>query len=181
MKCPIVCAFLKYMKNIKSIFAIFGLLIAFSFAAQAQNITFTSLDGAKVDLSSQKGKVVVLAIGASWLPLSKDQAVAINKLSKKYAGKDVAFYFIATDSTSAKSKNYASDDEIRKFSQTNKLTISILRDSDGVTSIKQYKIDQMPAFVILNKEGKLAGTPFGGIDPDTDISTILSKKIDGIL
>src|SRR5215203_1381476 len=169
------------MKNIKAIFAVFGLLIAFSFAASAQNITFTSLDGAKVDVSSQKGKVVVLGIGASWLPLSKDQALAINKLSKKYAGKDVAFYFIATDSTSAKTKNYASDDAIRKFSQTNKLTISILRDSDGVTSIKQYKIDQMPAFVILDKEGKLAGAPFGGIDPETDISAILSKKIDAIL
>ena len=169
------------MKHIKSIFAGLALVFAFSFAVSAQQITFTSLDGAKVDLASQKGKVVVLAIGASWLPLSKDQAVAINKLAKNYAGKDVAFYFIATDSTSAKSKNYASDDEIRKFSQTNKLTISILRDSDGVTSIKQYKIDQMPAFVILDKEGKLVGTPFGGIDPKTDISGILSKRIDAIL
>jgi thiol-disulfide isomerase/thioredoxin len=169
------------MKNIKSIFAVLGLLLAFSFAARAQNITFTSLDGAKVDVSSQKGKVVVLAIGASWLPLSKDQAVAVNKLAKKYTGKDVAFYFIATDSTAAKSKNFASDDDIRKFSQSNKLTITILRDSDGVISKKQYKIDQMPAFIILDKEGKLAGTPFGGIDPDTDISAILSKKIDAIL
>jgi thiol-disulfide isomerase/thioredoxin len=169
------------MKNIKNILAIFGLLIAFSFAAAAQNVTFTSIDGAKIDLSAQKGKVVVLGIGASWLPLSKDQAIAINKLSKKYAGKEVAFYFIATDSTSAKSKNYASDDDIRKFSQNNKLTITILRDSDGASSVKQYKIDQMPAFVILDKDGKLAGTPFGGIDPDTDISAILSKKIDEIL
>jgi thiol-disulfide isomerase/thioredoxin len=169
------------MKNIKAILAVFGLLITFSFAARAQNITFTSLDGAKVDIASEKGKVVVLAIGASWLPLSKNQAVAINKLAKRYTGKDVAFYFIATDSTQAKSKNYASDEDIRKFSQTNKLTISILRDSDGVISKKQYKIDQMPAFIILDKEGKLAGTPFGGIDPDTDISTLLSKKIDAIL
>ncbi len=169
------------MKNIKSILAVFGLLVAFSFAAKAQNVTFTSLDGAKVDLASQKGKVVVLAIGASWLPLSKDQAVAINKLSKKYAGKDVAFYFIATDSTAAKSKNYASDDAIRKFGQTNKMTISILRDSDGVISKKQYKIDQMPAFIILDKEGNLSGTPFGGIDPDTDISGVLSQKIDEVL
>lgn len=169
------------MKNIKSILAIFGLLAAFSFSAMAQTVTFTSLEGAKVDFSSDKGKVVVLAIGASWLPLSKDQAVAINKLSKRYAGKDVAFYFIATDSSVAKSKNYASDDVIRKFSQTNKMSITILRDSDGATSIKQYKIDQMPAFVILDKEGKVSGAPFGGIDPDTDISALLSKKIDAIL
>lgn len=169
------------MKNIKSILAVFGLLIAFSFSAAAQNITFTSLDGAKVDFSGDKGKVVVLAIGASWLPLSKDQATAINRLAKKYAGKDVVFYFIATDSSAAKSKNYASDEAIRKFGQTNKLNITILRDSDGATSIKQYKIDQMPAFIILDKEGKPIGAPFGGIEPDTDISLLLSKKIDAIL
>lgn len=169
------------MKHIKNILAVFGLLVAFSFAARAQNITFTSIDGAKIDLESQKGKVVVLAIGASWLPLSKDQAVAINKLAKKYAGRDVMFYFIATDSANAKSRNYASDEDIRKFGQTNKLTITILRDSEGATSIKQYKIDQMPAFVILDKEGKISGAPFGGIDPETDISVSLSKRIDAIL
>jgi thiol-disulfide isomerase/thioredoxin len=169
------------MKNIKSMLAVFGLLIAFSFAASAQNITFTSLDGAKVDLASEKGKVVVLAVGASWLPLSKDQASAINKLAKKYTGRDVAFYFIATDSTSAKSKNYASDDDIRLFGRNNKLTVTILRDSDGALSIKEYKIDQMPAFIIIDKQGKLAEGPFGGLDPKTDISAVLSQKIDKIL
>ena len=169
------------MKNIKSILAVFGLLIAFSFAARAQTITFTSLEGTKVDLASQKGKIVVLAVGASWLPLSKDQAAAINKLSKKYAGQDVAIYFIATDSISPKSKNYATDDDIRKFGQTNKLTVSILRDSDGALLVKQYKIDQMPSFIILDKEGRLADGPFGGIDPKADISAILSQKIDKIL
>lgn len=169
------------MKHIKSIVALFGLLLAFTFAASAQNITFTSLDGAKVDLASDKGKVVVLAVGASWLPLSRDQAAAINKLAKKYAGRDVAFYFIATDSTSQKSKNYASDDDIRLFGQTNKLTVNILRDSDGALSIREYKIDQMPAFIILDKQGKLAEPPFGGIEPKTDISVVLSQKIDKIL
>jgi len=171
------------MKNIKSLLVIFGLLIAFSFSASAQNISFTSLDGKKIDLQSQKGKVVVMAIGASWLPLSKGQADAINKLSRKYAGRDVSFFFIATDSATAKSKNFASDDDIRKFGESNKLTISILRDSDGLQTVKQYKIDQLPTFIILDKTGKLAMEPFGGIDPNpkNDISVLLSKKIDEIL
>ncbi|HEX8287705.1 MAG TPA: TlpA disulfide reductase family protein [Pyrinomonadaceae bacterium] len=169
------------MKNIKSLLAIFGLLIAFSFTAAAQNITFSSLDGEKIDLQSQKGKVVVMAIGASWLPLSKGQADAINKLARKYAGRDVSFFFIATDSETEKSKNYASNDAIRKFGESNKLTVSILRDSEGLQTIKQYKVDQLPAFIILDKNGKLAMEPFGGIDPKNDISLMLSSKIDEIL
>ena len=60
---------------------------------------FTSLDGDRIDVEAQKGKVVVMAIGASWLPLSEDQAGTVNKLARKYAGRDdVVFYFIATDS-----------------------------------------------------------------------------------
>lgn len=169
------------MKNIKLLLAIFGLLTAFSFSAAAQNITFTSLDGEKIDLQSQKGKVVVMAIGASWLPLSRGQADAINKLSRKYAGRDVAFFFIATDSETAKSKNYASNADIRKFGESSKLSVSILRDVDGLQTVKQYKVDQLPTFIILDKNGKLATEPFGGIDPKNDISLMLSQKIDEIL
>lgn len=169
------------MKNIKLLLAIFGLLTAFSFSAAAQNITFTSLDGEKIDLQSQKGKVVVMAIGASWLPLSRGQADAINKLSRKYAGRDVAFFFIATDSETAKSKTFASNADIRKFGEASKLTVSILRDVDGLQTVKQYKVDQLPTFIILDKNGKLATEPFGGIDPKNDISLMLSQKIDEIL
>ena len=90
------------MRNIKSVLTILSFVFAFSIAASAQAVTLTSLDGEKINVQGQKGKVVVLAIGASWLPLSNQQAVSINKLAKKYAGRDVVFYFVTTDSTSAK-------------------------------------------------------------------------------
>jgi len=169
------------MKNIKSILAVFTLIFAFSFAVAAQNISFSSIDGQKIDLEAQKGKVVVLAIGAQWLPLSAQQAVYINKLAKKYAGQDVVFYFISADSASPKSKNYASDEDLRKFAEANKLTVSILRDSEGSVTLKRYKIDQLPSFVILDKTGKLAAEPFSGIDPKSDISIPISQVIDKVL
>lgn len=169
------------MKNIKLLLAIFGLIFAFTFSASAQSIVFTSIEGERIDLEAQKGKVVVLAIGAQWLPLSNQQAIYINKLAKKYAGSEVVFYFISADSTSPKSKNYASDEDLRKFAVTNKLTVSILRDSEGSTTLKRFKIDQLPSFVILDKTGKLATTPFSGIDPKGDISVKISQEIDKVL
>ncbi len=144
------------MRKIKSILTILSFVFVFSIAASAQAVTLTSLDGEKVNVQAQKGKVVVLAIGASWLPLSTQQAVSINKLAKKYAGRDVVFYFVMTDSTSIKSKNYADDDAIRKFAATNKLNVPILRDSDGAITLKKFGIDQLPSFVILGKDGKPA-------------------------
>lgn len=158
--------------------AVFSLVIVFAFSAFAQSKSLISLDGENINIEGQKGKVTVLAIGASWLPLSKNQVETVNKLARKYANKNVVFYFIATDSTNAKSKNYATDDELKRYVAKNKLTVSTLRDSDGILTIKSFKLDQLPAFVILGKDGVLATEPIGGIDPLTDISIPLSQIID---
>lgn len=169
------------MKNIKSIIAVFSLVFVFALSASAQNVVFTSIEGEKIDIQSQKGNVVVMAIGATWLPLSKNQSEAINKLAKKYAGRDVVFYFIATDSASEKSRNFASNEQLRTFVSNNKLSVNILRDSEGAISSRSFNIDQLPAFIVLDKEGKLATKPFSGIDPKTDISVPISQAIDRIL
>jgi len=171
------------MRNIKSILTILSFVFAFSIAVSAQAVTLTSLDGERVNIQGQKVKVVVLAIGASWLPLSNQQAIIINKLAKKYAGRDVVFYFVTTDSASVKSKNYADDDAVRKFAATNKLNVPILRDSDGAITLKKFGIDQLPSFVILGKDGKPATESYVGIDvdPKTDIISAISREIDEIL
>lgn len=150
------------------------------FAVSAQT-TLTSLDGGKINIESQKGKVVILAVGASWLPLSAKQAEFTSALAKKYAGKNVVVYFIATDSASQKSKNYATNADIQKFATTSKLTVPILRDSDGALILKKYSIDQLPSFVILDKDGRQSGDVLGGISPKYDITVDISKAVDGLL
>lgn len=171
------------MKNFKTLLAVFGLVFVFSFAARAQGVSLNSIGGERVDVQARKDKVVVLAIGASWLPLSNQQAILTNKLAKKYAGRDVEIYFVVTDSTAPKSKNYASDEEIRAFATRNKLTVSILRDSDGAQTLKKFGVDQIPSFVILGKDGKPATEAFSGLNPDpkNDITVQLSAQIDKIL
>ena len=99
----------KIMKNIRRILTIAGVILALSVSVWTQT-SLPSLNGDNVDVQAQKGKVVVLAIGASWLPLSGKQAEFTNQLVRKYSGKNVAVYFIATDSTNPKSKTYATDE-----------------------------------------------------------------------
>ncbi|MFV0388802.1 MAG: TlpA family protein disulfide reductase [Pyrinomonadaceae bacterium] len=160
------------------------ILFAAVYSASAQSVVFTSIDGEKVDVEAQKGKVVVMAIGASWLPLSNNQAGIINKLVTTYEGNDdIVFYFIATDSSSTKSKNYASNEDILKFKNKNKLNVSVLRDNDGKTSIEKFQLDQLPAFIILDKDGKVDGDPITGIDPGgtNELVGVLSGRIDKLL
>ncbi len=168
------------MKTLKNITAVIGLTVLFSFTAFAQT-GLTALDGSSVDVQRQEGKVVILALGATWLPLSAKQAEYTNRLAKKYAGKDVVIYFVATDSSAAKSKNFASNDEIKKFATANKLSVPVLRDSDGGLTLKKFNVDQLPSFVILDKNGNQAGDAFGGIDPKFDISVPISQRVDALL
>jgi thiol-disulfide isomerase/thioredoxin len=168
------------MKTIKNLVLVLGLLFAVSIGISAQT-ALTTLDGTKIDVQGHDGKVVILAMGASWLPLSAKQAEYTNILAKKYGGKNVVVYFVATDSATAKSKNFASSEDIRKFATTSKLTARVLRDPDGAATLKKFKVDQLPSFVILDKTGALASEPFGGIDPKYDITLPISKAVDKLL
>ncbi|HMQ04822.1 MAG TPA: TlpA disulfide reductase family protein [Pyrinomonadaceae bacterium] len=168
------------MKNLKTFAIACAFALVFVSASFAQTVV-PKLDGGTVDVQAQNGKVVVLAIGASWLPLSTKHAEYANALAKKYAGRNVAFYYVVTDSTNARSKNFASDESVQKFVAANRLGMPVLRDSDGATVLKKFKIDQVPSFLILDKTGAAAGEAFGGIDPKFDITVPISRKIDSLL
>jgi thiol-disulfide isomerase/thioredoxin len=171
------------MKTLKQFFALLVIAFATSVIASAQT-SLPSLSGGSVDVQAQKGKVVILAVGAKWLPLSVKQAEFTTALAKKYAGKNVAIYFIAIDSVNPKdpkSKNRATDDELRQWASTNRLTVNVLRDPDGAAVTGKFALDQLPAFIVLDKNGAKSGDAFGGIDPKYDITVPISKKVDSLL
>lgn len=168
------------MKTLTKILAVFVITFG-AFVLVSAQTPLPSLNGGTVDVQAQRGKVVILAVGASWLPLSGKQAEFTTALAKKYSGKNVAIYFIATDSSNPKSKNYATDDKIRQWASTNRLTVQILRDSDGANVMRKFAVDQLPAFIVLDKNGTQSGAAFGGIDPKYDITVPISKKVDSLL
>ena len=168
------------MRTLKGFISIFGLTAALAITLSAQT-NLTAIDGTRVNVEGPRGKVVVIAVGASWLPLSGKQAEFTNTLVKKYAGRDVVFYFVATDSAKAGARNFATDDKIKKFAFENKLGIPVLRDPDGAAVLRKFKIEQVPSFVILDRTGALIGEPIGGIDPTYDLTIPISKTIDKLL
>lgn len=160
--------------------AVFILGAAFSHATLAQAPTEFSLraiDGEAVTSQSLRGEVAVLAFGASWLPLSRNQMESVKKLADQYAGRGVAVYWVSADSENPKSKNYVSDDQLRELAR--KYKISILRDPDGSVS-RKMGVDQLPSVIILDKQGSIAGS-IGGMDPTTNLTTQLSARLDKIL
>jgi len=144
---------------------------------QAPEFSLRSVDGEAITSTSVRGEVVVLAFGASWLPLTRNQLEAVKKLADQYAGRGVAVYWVSTESESPKSKNYASDDQLRELGRKYKATV--LRDPDGAVS-KKLGVDQLPSVVIIDKQGNVAAT-VGGMDPTADLAKQLAERLNKLL
>ena len=161
-----------------------GLLIlmanAAAFAQNPVDFSLRSIDGQTVTSNSLRGEVVVLAFGASWLPLSKTQLQGVRKLADEYSDKGVVVYWVSTESDNAKSKNYASDEQLRAFAQKYGLKVTVLRDPDAVVS-KKLGVDQLPSIVILDKESNVAGSPIGGLDPNGNLAAQLAPRLNKLL
>src|SRR6266496_116153 len=157
-----------------------AITVAVPALAQSRPAEFSlrAIDGQTVTSESLRGEVVVLAFGASWLPLSRNQMEAVKKLADQYAARGVAAYWVSTDSESPKSKNFTSDDQLRELARKYKVTI--LRDPDGTVS-KKLGIDQLPSIVIIDKHGNVSGNPIGGMDPNANLATQLAPRLEKLL
>ena len=58
----------------------------------------------------------------------------IRKLADEYSDRGVVVYWVSTESEDQKSKNFASDDQLRAFAQKYGLKVTVLRDADGAVS-----------------------------------------------
>jgi len=139
-----------------------------------------SPDGQTVSSESLRGEVVILAFGASWLPLSKTQLQGVRKLADEYSNRGVAVYWVSTESEDPKSKNYASDEQLRAFAQKYGLKVTVLRDPDGVIS-KRLGVSQLPSTIIIDKQGNIVGEPIQGLDPNGNLAGQLASRLDKIL
>jgi peroxiredoxin len=153
--------------------------------ALAQNPTrvsfsLRSIDGQTVTSDSLRGEIVVLAFGASWLPLSRTQLQGVRKFADEYSNRGVVVYWVSTESDDSKSKNYASDQQLRAFAEKYGLKVTVLRDPDGAVS-KKFGVDQLPSIVILDKEGNISGGPIGGLDPSGNLASQLASRLDKLL
>ncbi len=169
-------------KKLVMVLVITALLGSTMLAQDGGSVSFSlrSVGGNTVTSDSLRGEVVVLAFGASWLPLSKTQLEGVRKLADEYSNRGVAVFWVSTESEDSKSKNYASDAQLKAFAQKYGLKVTVLRDPDGQVS-KKFGVDQLPSIIILDKNGNVVGEPIGGLDPQGNLAGQLAKHLDKVL
>jgi peroxiredoxin len=150
-------------------------------AAEGVSFNLKSVEGGSITSEMLRGDVVVLAFGASWLPIPRAQVQGVQHLADEFAARDVRVYWVSTDSDSSKSKNYATDDQLRAFARRNTLKIAVLRDPDG-TLFKTLGVErnQLPAIVIIDKQGNVSEA-IGGFASETSLVEQLSPRLNKLL
>lgn len=130
-------------------------------------IQFSQKDraGTLVDLNQLKGKVVVLNF---WFSACKPCVVELphlNKLVKRYNGRNVEFIAITFDDAS----------KVDKFIAQYPMAYRVIQDASSI--IRQYGVSAFPTHVVIGPDGTILKSIIGG----ADIENRLAKVIDSVL
>lgn len=158
------------LKRIFIFVILFSLAGPFSLPAQATNLkpvkgkiaapalVLQDLQGKKHDLKDYKGQVVLVQFWATYCGPCRKEMPSMNNMMKKMA--DVPFKILAVDMGESK-------EEVDQFVSEVKPEFTILMDEDG-SSINDWRVFAAPSNFIIDPEGNIRYTLFGGVEWDSD-------------
>jgi tetratricopeptide (TPR) repeat protein len=111
------------------------------------NFAIRTIDGKKISLDEQKGKIIVLAFWKQDDDKSSKMLTDLSRISQEFQDKDVTFLAINGDK--------ASDKQIREMALARKLSCFFASDPDLVT-YSTLGILVLPTTLIIGPDGKLA-------------------------
>lgn len=117
------------------------------------DFTFLDVNDKEVALSAFKGKYVYIDCWATWCGPCKQQLPFLQKLERKYEGKEIVFVSISSDSNRDKWKKMVKEQKLGGVQLSEKLPTHSELSS-------YFMINAIPRFIILDKEGKV-------FDPNT--------------
>lgn len=161
--------------------AVFCLLLAFSVFGQSNNrqiaedFSATDLSGQAFNLNDFQGKVVLVSFWSTRCAICHAEIPKLNRMSEKYAGKDVVFIGLTTDS----------ETKINSFLKKNPFNFRLAPNSFGVLLKYADKDAQgninmgYPSHFLINKKGEIELKKSGWDKTevlDAQISRLLSQK-----
>lgn len=121
------------------------------------NFSYRDLDGQALELSSLKGKVVILNFWASWCAPCIEEVPSLIKLVEEFKGK-VQLIAVSGDSNQEDIEIF-----LKSFPQLRRADIAIVYDEDR-SIMKLFDVARLPESLVLSKEHKLVKKLVGSID-----------------
>lgn len=132
-------------------------------------VALTDLNGGPVDLSTYKGRVVLLDFWATWCTGCKEEIPWFMEFQDKYNKTGLTVVGASLDDDGRKS--------VKPFLQEHKINYRIVVGT--FESAKQFGVDKgMPVSVLIDRDGKIADLHPGMVDKDAferEIQTLLKE------
>ncbi|CAB1059348.1 hypothetical protein D1BOALGB6SA_4110 [Olavius sp. associated proteobacterium Delta 1] len=139
----------------------------FSSRTSQVEVRLQDLNGADVNISDFRGKIVFLNFWATWCPTCVVEMPSMEKLHRKLKDKDFAMVSISIQDSAA---------EVKRFFKHNKLTFTALLDSSGKT-VPGFGIRAIPTTLLLDKTGRIIGRVMGPREWDSRESIAMFKHL----
>lgn len=116
---------------------------------KAPEIILKNTVDAILPLSTQRGKVTLLHLWASWSGPARENHEELNKLYKKYTNEKFEIYDVAFDENKDRWKDVVKEDQLN-------WNIHVV-DPTGMDSelLQQYGVDYLPAMFLIDEKGKV--------------------------
>ena len=130
-------------------------------------VLLQDLNGADVNISDFRGKIVFLNFWATWCPTCVVEMPSMEKLHRKLNDQDFALVTISIQGSAA---------EVQRFFKQNQLTFTALLDTIGKT-IPEFAIRAIPTTLILDKSGRIVGRVMGMREWDSRESIAMFEQL----
>jgi thiol-disulfide isomerase/thioredoxin len=137
-----------------------------------------ALDGKIVDLSGERGNVVLVSFGATWCAPCTTELRSLNEVLGEYRGKPVKFFWVSIERA-----EQISNGDLKRYARERKLAFPVLRDTGQMVFLQFAEKVRLPMIIMLDKDGKVAGPATFGLKPPTEsykaeIRARLNKLLD---
>lgn len=116
-----------------------------------------SVDGDSVSLATQRGKVVLFNVWATWCHPCRDEIPELLVLYEKYKPRGLELVGVSIDAN-------GSEDAIRSFMKDFRMTYPVWRDPDERVSA-EFLVVGVPATFLIDRNGILRWRKTGPIQP----------------
>jgi len=128
---------------------------AIAFLSAAPELPIYDRAGKKIDLTREKGHLLIVHFWATWCPPCVEEIPALSRFWDRYRGRsDVVLYAVSVD------KDWKTID---KFAEKNPNALPVFRDPDAKTA-QRFGTQQYPETYIINKNGRVIERVQGGIE-----------------
>jgi peroxiredoxin len=134
---------------------------------KAPDFSITNIEGGKVRLSENSGKVVVLDLMSTTCPACISEMKHLKVIYSRYSPEDVTIITISVERSD-------SNNDLSEFKTEHGGNWTFARDTDDVAN--KYNVNYTPTTVIIDKEGIIRYYKTGELSFD-----ILSQEIDKLL